>query len=95
MVNLTDVSCLSPNACFSAGYYAPEQSGGVPASLKTLAQSWDGTEWTTLTTPNLASQTFNALAGISCTTSINCTAVGAASSSVTKRPPVQVAMRFE
>jgi hypothetical protein len=94
-VDLTDVACLSPNACFSAGYYAPELVGGAPVSLKTLAESWEGTEWTVLTTPNLASQTFNALAGISCTTSIDCTAVGGATSSPTKRPPVQLAMRYE
>jgi hypothetical protein len=94
-VDLTDVSCLSPNACFTVGYSAPEQSGGVPASLKTVAESWDGTEWTVLTTPNLASQAFNSLAGISCSTSIDCTAVGGATSSYGKRPPVQVAMRFE
>jgi hypothetical protein len=94
-VNLTDVSCLSPYACFSAGYYSPELSGGAPASLKTLAESWNGLEWTTLTTPNLASLAYNSLAGISCTTSINCTAVGGAAPNPTKRPPVQVAMRFE
>jgi hypothetical protein len=94
-VNLTDVACLSPNACFSAGYYAPEVGGGAPLSLKTMAESWDGTEWTVLTTPNLTSKTFNSLAGISCSTSIGCTAVGGATSSVTKRPSVQVAMRFE
>jgi hypothetical protein len=94
-VDLTDVACLSPNACFSAGYYAPEVSGGAPLSLKTLVGSWEGTEWTVLTTPNLASQTFDALAGISCSTSIDCTAVGGATSSYSKRPPVQLAMRFE
>jgi hypothetical protein len=94
-VDLTDVSCLSPNSCLAAGYYAPELVGGAPVSLKTLVESWEGTEWTVLTTPNLASQTYNALAGISCTTSIDCTAVGGATSSLSKRPPVQLAMRFE
>lgn len=94
-VDLTDVACLSPNACFSAGYYAPELVGGNPVSLKTLVESWEGTEWTVLTTPNLASQTYNALAGISCTTSIDCTAVGGATSNISKRPPVQLAMRYE
>ncbi|HKZ14084.1 MAG TPA: fibronectin type III domain-containing protein [Solirubrobacterales bacterium] len=94
-VNLTDVACLSPNACFAAGSYAPEVSGGAPVSLKSLVESWEGTEWSVLTSPNLASQTFNSLAGISCSTSIDCTAVGGATSSLTKRPPVQLAMRFE
>jgi hypothetical protein len=94
-VDLTDVGCLSPNSCFAAGYYAPESSGGVPVSLKTLAESWEGTEWSVLGTPDLATQTYNALAGISCTTSIDCTAVGGATSSLTKRPPVQLAMRYE
>lgn len=94
-VNLTDVSCLSPNACFAAGYYAPELSGGAPVSLKTLAESWNGLEWSVLSTPNLAGQAYNSLAGISCTTAIDCTAVGAAAANPTKRPPVQLAMRFE
>jgi hypothetical protein len=94
-VDLTDVDCLSPNACFTAGYYVPELLGGAPTSLKTLAESWEGTEWTILTTPNLAGQTYNSLAGISCSTSIDCTAVGGATSSLSKRPPVQLAMRFE
>jgi hypothetical protein len=94
-VDLTDVSCLSPNACFSVGYSAPEQSGGVPVALKTVAESWDGAEWTVLTTPNLAGQTFNSLAGVSCTTSIDCTAVGGAASTLGKRPSIQLAMRFE
>jgi hypothetical protein len=94
-VDLTDISCLSPNSCFATGYYAPELSGGVPLSLRTLAESWEGTGWTVLSTPNLANQTYNALAGISCTTSIDCTAVGGGTSSLTKRPPVQLAMRYE
>jgi hypothetical protein len=94
-VNLTDVSCLSPYACFAAGYYSPELSGGAPASLRTLAESWNGLEWSVLGTPDVAGQAYDSLAGISCTTSINCTAVGAAASNPTKRPPVQVAMRFE
>jgi hypothetical protein len=94
-VNLNDVACLSPNACFSAGSYATEVSGGVPVSLKSLFESWDGTGWSVLATPNLAGQAFNSLAGISCSTSIDCTAVGGATSSLTKRPPVQLVMRFE
>lgn len=92
---LTDVSCLSHRACVVGGYYAPEVAAGAPTSLKTLAESWDGSTWTVLTTPNLAGQTYNSLAGISCSTQVNCTAVGGAASSVSKRPPVQVAMRFE
>lgn len=94
-VNLTDVSCLSPNACFAAGAYAPEMSGTIPLSLKTMAESWDGVEWSALSTPNVAGEKYNSLAGISCTTSIDCTAVGGAFPGFSKRPPVQVAMRFE
>ena len=94
-VNLADVSCLSPNACFAAGSYAPEMSGGVPLSLRTMVESWDGVEWSNLSTPNIAGKTYKLLAGISCTTSIDCTAVGGAFSSLSKRPPIQVAMRFE
>src|SRR5262249_31923364 len=92
---LTDVACLSHRACIVAGSYAPEVTAGAPASLNALGESWDGNSWTVLAPPNLAGQTYNALAGISCSTAINCTAVGGAASTLSKRPPVQVAMRFE
>jgi hypothetical protein len=94
-VGLTDVACLSPNACFAAGAYAAEVSGGAPTSVKSLVEGWEGTEWSVLTSPNLAGQAYNALAGIACSTSIDCTAVGSATSSLSKRPAVQLAVRYE
>jgi hypothetical protein len=94
-VQLTDVSCLAPNACFSAGTYVPEVSGGIPTSSRSLVESWEGTEWTVLTSPNVAGQTYDWLGGISCSTSIDCTAVGGASSSLNRRPPVQLVARYE
>ncbi len=94
-VGLTDVACLSPNACFAAGSYAAEVSGGVPASAKTLVEGWEGSEWAILSSPTLAGQAFSTLAGISCTTSIDCTAVGAGAPAFGKRAAAQLMARYE
>jgi hypothetical protein len=43
----------------------------------------------------VAGQTYDWLGGISCSTSIDCTAVGGASSNLSRRPPVQLVARYE
>jgi hypothetical protein len=94
-VNLTDVSCVSPNSCFAAGYFASNVSGGLPLETKTLAETWNGSSWSIQSSPNAPSQHYNALVGISCTSSIACTAVGSATSSLSGRPVAQLAERYE
>ncbi len=42
----------------------------------TLAEAWNGTSWSIKTTPNRTGATGNILLGVSCTSSIACTAVG-------------------
>jgi hypothetical protein len=78
-VNLIDVSCLSPNSCFAGGYYASSVTEGTSLENKTLVETWNGTEWTIQSSPNAAGKPYSVLWGISCTSSIICTAVGAAS----------------
>jgi hypothetical protein len=93
-VNLTGVSCLSPNSCFAGGYYASSLSGGTPTENRTLAMAWNGVEWTVQRSPNAVGEIYNALFGISCTSSISCMAVGAASAGIGS-PAVILAERYE
>jgi hypothetical protein len=67
---LTGVSCRSANACIAVGSY--RNSAGKSF---TLAEVWNGIEWTLSSPPNPASAKDSYLNGISCT-STSCTAVG-------------------
>ena len=68
---LGTVSCTSPASCMAVGYAG--FSNGSGASV-TLAESWNGTAWRRLATPTPGGN--GALAGVSCTASPACTAVG-------------------
>ena len=68
------VSCPSATACTAVGFYA--NNAGVD---KTLAESWNGTKWSVLTTPNAGpASSYNELSGVSCVSAAACTAVGTA-----------------
>jgi hypothetical protein len=68
---LLGVSCVSPTACTAVGEYV--NNDGVQV---TLAEHWNGTTWTTQTTPNPNGATNSVLLGVSCTSATACTAVG-------------------
>jgi hypothetical protein len=68
------VSCASARACTAVGDY--ETSYGV---LVTSAEFWNGTFWTTQSTPNPSGALGSILFGVSCTSDGACTAVGFAS----------------
>ncbi len=70
-VRLNSVSCAS-STCTAVGQYVTEPATGEE---KTLAEYWDGAKWVIQTSPNSA-QKVNALSGVSCSSSIACTAVG-------------------
>ena len=55
------MSCTSATNCVAVGDYM-DPAG---TSDTTLAEQWDGTSWTVLTTPSPA--TFSALVSVSCT----------------------------
>jgi hypothetical protein len=86
---LSGVSCTSATACTAAGSFINNAgtSGG------TLAERWDGTTWTALTTPNPAGGAVSSLSGVSCTSATACTAVGNSSNST--RIPVTLAERWD
>jgi hypothetical protein len=67
---LWGVSCAASDACNAAGLYFT--STGAP---RTLIESWDGTRWTVVPTPNpgTINRTLN---GISCASTTTCTAAG-------------------
>jgi hypothetical protein len=82
-VKLGAVSCASGTACMAVGQYEGEHS------QPTLAESWNGTEWTVKPTVNLNG---SVLAAVSCSAANSCTAVGSYESS--EHTPVSLAERW-
>jgi hypothetical protein len=69
---LPGVSCLSASACFAVGF-AQDSNG---AAVGTLAERWNGREWTIVPTPNPAGAAESGLGSVSCTSPSACIAVG-------------------
>lgn len=69
---LNGVSCGSPTSCIAVGRYV--NSSG---KARTLAEKYDGTSWTVLTTPSEEGGG-NSLNAVSCTSASSCTAIGSA-----------------
>jgi hypothetical protein len=78
---LYDVTCVSANDCWAAGY----QGGpafGAPAP-ETLIVHWDGTSWSVVVSPTpLPDGTLN---GVACASANDCWAVGYGSNIITNR----------
>ncbi len=72
---LLAVSCAGPTDCMAVGSYHIRD---IPQDLN-LAESWNGSTWSIVPTPNPGTLT-NSLYGVSCVTASNCTAVGSYSS---------------
>ncbi|MGA3221208.1 MAG: hypothetical protein ABSE77_19390, partial [Acidimicrobiales bacterium] len=71
--DLTSVSCTPGPACMAVGHF-------FGSGEKTLAESWDGSQWSIVPTPNGGDTTnaliSNVLNAVSCTSAQACTAVG-------------------
>jgi hypothetical protein len=67
---LNGVSCVSASACTAVGFSV--NAGGVD---QTLAESWNGTAWSIVPSPDQGT-TNNVLNGVSCVSASSCTAVG-------------------
>jgi len=67
---LQAVSCSMPASCFAVGQF----QGAT--NTQTLAEQWDGSTWTIVTSPNSASTQNNTLNNVSCTNPSFCMAVG-------------------
>jgi hypothetical protein len=67
---LSSVSCTSSTNCVAVGNY-----GDSSASAHTLVESWNGSVWSVISSPSPGSS-YSSLDAVSCTSSMNCTAVG-------------------
>ena len=75
--SLAGVSCTSVTACTAVGSYT--DTGLVPPAEQTLAESWNGSSWSVVPSPDLGTSEDNVLQGVSCASPTSCIAVGAAS----------------
>ncbi len=76
-VNLfTSVSCVSSMHCVAVG------DDGTRTASVTLAEQWNGTEWTTQSTPNPLGAASTTLGGISCVSTTACVAVGSSTNGI-------------
>jgi hypothetical protein len=74
--NLVGISCPATNTCTAVGESnPPEDSQRAPA---TLAQRWNGSEWSVHPTAQPAAYQFSFFSGVSCATAATCEAVGQA-----------------
>jgi hypothetical protein len=72
--DLNGVSCLSTSFCVAVG----TALGSPPQELLTLVEMWDGTTWSVVPSPDPSNQSvpINELSGVSCISTVSCTAVG-------------------
>jgi len=68
--SIGDVACTSGTFCMAVGRYVTE------GTSKTLAEVWNGTNWTVQSTPNPKEKTGVEFVSVSCTSATQCTAVG-------------------
>jgi hypothetical protein len=69
------IACTSATSCIFVGSYHTS-AGSANDDFLTLAESWNGTKWTVLTTPNPSGTTQGSFSGVSCTSATSCIAVG-------------------
>jgi hypothetical protein len=74
---LSGVSCVSAAACTAVG----TKTSGVNFVPRTLIESWNGTSWSAVPSPNRGSDG-DPLSGVSCVSAAACTAVGPQTSGV-------------
>ena len=70
---LRGVACSSSSDCWAVGSY---RTGTQNRFTQTLAEHWDGTSWSVITSANTGPTQTNALQDVNCTSSSNCWAVG-------------------
>jgi hypothetical protein len=70
-----DVTCTSSTDCTAVGGYA---TGPHSGSTATLVEHFDGSTWSVVTSPNppTASPPGSSLTGVTCTSAVDCVAVG-------------------
>ena len=71
---LGGVSCIDPSSCTAVGDSLGLSGGSLDSN--TLIESWDGSTWSVVTSPNRGNPPADGLSGVSCVDPTNCTAVG-------------------
>ncbi len=71
--SLFGVTCTSSADCWTVGSYFTSQD---PPATQTLAEHWNGTDWTVVPTPSLPDDQYNFLNATTCINSNDCWAVG-------------------
>lgn len=77
---LSSVSCTTSTNCMAVGWF------GNVDTTHTMAEMWNGTTWSALSSPNKTSAYDNWLSSVSCTSSTTCVAVGAYSYGLNDTP---------
>jgi hypothetical protein len=70
---LRSVTCPSPTDCVAVGNYEHDEDGRI--SYRTLIESWDGSDWSVVDSPNVGDP-LNDLNAVSCASESSCVAVG-------------------
>ncbi len=73
---LGGVSCPRPGRCVAVGASGLGQIVTPPGNLTTLVQSWDGSHWSLVTSPNPSGAADAHLNAVACPDPTNCFAVG-------------------
>ncbi len=73
--SLGSVSCTSSTSCVAVGGSENEITGAV----QTLIESWDGSTWSVVPSPNPGAGPYSMLSGVSCVSATSCMAVGSTS----------------
>jgi hypothetical protein len=74
--SLSGVSCTTATNCTAVGAYFDTTVGGNPPANLTLAEAWNGTNWTIQPTPSVGAGYDSVLSGVSCPAATACTGVG-------------------
>ena len=84
---LDAVACSSSTDCEAVGSYI-----GSSTLVVTLAERWNGSSWALQSTPNPRSATNSQLAGVACSSSTHCEAVGSSCCTYIRSDYVHVAL---
>ena len=71
---LTGIACVSSSDCWAVG----SLDNGSEGNDQTLTELWNGTRWSTVKSANTSPLYNDELTGVTCTSTANCWAVGAA-----------------
>jgi hypothetical protein len=80
---LEGVSCKSATSCIAVGHYQKPRNRFDFGPTLTLAERWNGTKWTIVSSPNPGANVSD-LAAVSCWGTTHCFAVGAQTASTTQ-----------